>query len=90
MITKKTIAILEVNEDGDIHCLYTDEIDLFSVGRVVQVRKASNVEFNEEEQVWEVLSLEGEVLYKNKNRQAAINWEIISFSPGGKYYECQW
>lgn len=84
---QKTIAILEVNEDGDIHCLYTDEIDLFSVGRVVQVRKASNVEFNEAEQVWEVLSLEGEALYRNTNRKKAIEWEIISFSPGGKHYE---
>lgn len=82
--------IFDIDLEGNMHGLWTDEIDLFSVGRVVQVRKASNVEFNETEQCWNVSSLKGEILHKNKNRQAAIDWEIISFSPGGKYYECQW
>lgn len=86
-MTEQTIAVLEICENGNIHCLYTDKIDLFAIGRVVDVRKASNVEFNEVEQVWEVLCLEGEVLYKNTNREKAIDWEIVNFSPGGKYYE---
>lgn len=83
---QKTIAVLEIDHEGNIHGLYTDEIDLFSIGRVTNVRKASNVEFNEAEQVWEVLSLEGEVLHKNPNRELAIEWEITAFSSGGKYY----
>lgn len=78
--------VLEIDKEGNVHGLYTDEIDLFSVGRVTNVHKASNVEFNETEQVWEVLSLEGKVLHRNINREAAINWEIIQFSPGGKHY----
>ncbi len=79
--------VFEVDEKGNMHGLYTDEIDLFSIGRVTKIRKASNIEFNEEEQVWEVLSLYGEVLHKNTNRQSAIDWEIGAFSPGGKHYE---
>ena len=78
--------VFDIDAEGNMHGLYTDEIDLFSIGRVTDVRKASNVEFNETEQVWEVLSLEGEVLHKNSNRQAAIDWEIEAFSPGGKHY----
>jgi len=81
--------IFEITEEGDLNGLYTDEIDLFAVGRLTNVRKASNVEFNEEKQVWEVLSLEGEVLYTNTNREAAIEWEIEAFSLGGPYYENQ-
>lgn len=79
-------VILEIDEAGDVHGLYTDEIDLFVVGRVTNVRKASNVEFNEEKQIWEVLSLNGEVLHTNTSREAAIEWEIEAFSPGGPLY----
>ena len=78
--------VFEITPEGDLHGLYTDEINLFSVGRVTDVKKASNVEFNQDEQVWEVLSLEGEVLHKTSNRNSAIDWEIEAFSPGGKYY----
>ncbi len=79
--------VFDIDIEGNMHGLYTDDIDLFAVGRVVNVRKASNVEFNQDDQMWEVLSLEGEVLHQNVNRQAAIDWEIVQFSPGSIYYE---
>ncbi|KKN91236.1 hypothetical protein LCGC14_0221040 [marine sediment metagenome] len=79
--------VLDIDPAGDVHCLYTDEIDLFAIGRVVGVRKASNVEFNEKKQVWEVLSLEGKVLHESCSRVAAIDWEIKAFSPGGMCYD---
>jgi hypothetical protein len=79
-------VILEVNDDGNLHGLYTDAVDLFAVGPITNVTKASNVEFNEAAQKWEVMSLDGEVLYTNSNREKAIEWEIDAFSPGGKYY----
>lgn len=78
--------IFEITPDGDVECLWTDEIDLFDVGQITNVRKASNVDFNESEQMWEVSSLDGEVLHQNKNRELAIDWEIVNFSPGGKHY----
>jgi len=81
------IPTIEIDEDGNIHTLYTDEVDLFAIGRVTNVRKASNVEFNEDDQVWEVLSLAGEVLYTHKNRDESINWEIQNFQPGGKLHD---
>lgn len=83
------IPAFEIDADGNIHTLYTDEIDLFAIGKVSNVRKASNVEFNEEKQVWEVLSLEGEVLYEHKNRDKAIEWEISQFQPGGPLHDNQ-
>ncbi len=81
------IPTLEIDSKGNVHTLYTDEINLFEIGVVTNVRKASNVEFNEEKQVWEVLSLEGKVLYENVNRERAIGWEIKSFQPTGQYYK---
>ena len=80
-------VVLDIDPTGNVHCLYTDQIDLFSVGLVTNIRKASNVEFNEELQVWQVISLDGEVLYSNSNREATIEWEIEAFSPGGKHYD---
>ncbi len=79
--------VLEIDEVGDVHGLYTDCVDLFSVGRVTNIRKASNVEFNELLQCWEILSLDGKVLYQNQNREVAIQKEIELFSPGSKYYD---
>ena len=79
-------AILEIDSNGDISCLWTDDINLFSIGLVTNIRKASNVDFNEKEQIWEVLSLDGKVLHTNPNREKAIEWEIVAFSPGGKHY----
>lgn len=81
----KTIT-LDIDSNGDVHGLYTDDIDLFAIGRVTNIRKASNVEFNEKEQTWEVLSLDGKILHTNPNREKAIEWEIEAFSPGGSHY----
>lgn len=81
--------VFEITPDGNLYGLYTDEIDLFAIGRVTNVRKASNVEFNEKAQQWEVLSLAGEVLHSDSNREATIEWEIKVFSPGGVCYESQ-
>lgn len=80
-------VVLEIDDFGNLYGLYTDNIDLFSIGLVKNVNIASRIEFNEEIQSWEVKSLNGEVLHKNKNRDNAIQWEIIEFSLGGKYYE---
>ena len=80
-------VVLEIDEVGNIQGLYTDEVDLFSIRRVTKVRKASNIEFCEAKQVWHVLSLDGEILHSDQNRETAIQKEIELFSPGGPYYE---
>ncbi|KKN99007.1 hypothetical protein LCGC14_0142520 [marine sediment metagenome] len=79
-------VVLDIDNQGDVHCLWTDQIDLFAIGKVTNVHKASNVEFHEGEQVWQVLSLDGKILHQNKNREKAIEFEIKEFSPGGLFY----
>ena len=79
--------VFDIDENGNMHGLYTDSINLFEIGRVINVKKASNVEFNQKKQMWEVLSLDGEVLFEHQNREKAIEKEIEMFSPGGKYCE---
>ena len=79
-------TIFEIDEEGNLNGLYTDEVNLFSLGRVVNVRKASNVEFDESSQQWQVTSISGKVLYSHPNRETCIEWEIVNFSPNGLYY----
>jgi len=80
-------VVLEICEEGNVHGLYTDQVDLFAIGRVQNVRKASNVEFCEELQKWQVTTLDGKVLYEDTNREKAIDWEIEHFGVGGVYYD---
>lgn len=78
--------VLEIDNEGNVHGLYTDYINLFSIGRVTDIRKASNIDFNDAKQMWEVSSLDGKILHTNTNREKAIEWEIEAFSPGGTHY----
>lgn len=82
------LPVLEIDEFGNVTTLYTDEIDLYAIGKVCNMRRASHVDFNEEFQVWEVKSAKtGQIVHTNKNYDKAVEWETINFSPGGKYYE---
>lgn len=83
-----TIPVIEIDENGNITTLYNDRIDLYEIGRVHNVHKASHVEFAEEKQEWQIISAKtGEVLGFDKNREIAIEKEIEMFQPGGEYYE---
>lgn len=81
------IPCLEININGSISTLYNDDIDLYNLGLVTHVRRASEILFNQECQYWEVVDVKTrEIVYQNKIREKCIEWEVINFSPGGKYY----
>jgi len=82
------IPCIEIDENGNISTLYNDFVDLYEVGRVHNVRKASYVEFAEEKQEWQIISAKtSEVLASDKNREKAIDKEIEMFQPGGVMYD---
>lgn len=82
------IPVIEIDSQGNIKTLYTDEVDLYELGLVHSVRRASNVEFNQADQMWEVINISSnEIVYRHKSREQAIDWEITNFSPGGMYYD---
>jgi hypothetical protein len=81
------IPVIEIDQVGNISTLYNDEINLYEIGTVTHVRRASFIEFNEKRQWWEVIDVvTEEVVYQNKIREKCIKWEIINFGPGGRYY----
>ncbi len=51
---------IQFNPDGTAHCLWTDAISLHDLGRL-QITRASNIEFNNADQKWEVIDKKGRV-----------------------------
>lgn len=81
------IPCVEIDEHGNISTLYNDNIDLYQLGIVTHVRRASFIEFNETKQYWEVINAKTkEIVYQNKIRERCVEWEIENFQPFGKYY----
>jgi len=75
------IPCVEIDINGNINTVYTDEIDLYGIGTITNVRRASHVNFDNCKQKWMVIDAEtGSILHENKNREDAINWEIEYFS----------
>jgi len=80
------IPTIELDQNGNVHTIYTDEINLYEIGTLHNVRRASNVVFNDRKQLWEVQLLDGTVIHEDRSREAAIETEVALLSPGGKHY----
>ena len=70
--------VLTVKPDGEAGCLYSELIDLTSIG-VLEVSRASSIEFNQAKQQWEVQQNE-KVLFSNPSRAVCHAWEIQYFN----------
>ncbi|MEI8289555.1 MAG: hypothetical protein WCH99_08770 [Verrucomicrobiota bacterium] len=70
-------AVLSIAPDGSVECLWTEAIPLESLGTLT-VKRASNVEFNEASQEWEVIlaTAPDVVAFSHKSRAACIAWEV--------------
>jgi hypothetical protein len=73
-------AVLTFDRSGAGTCLYTELIDLQEIG-ALKVNRASTIEFNNQEQRWEVRSLAGKVLFFSKFRHFCIDWERQHIGP---------
>jgi hypothetical protein len=67
-------ATIQFTPDGTAHCLWTDAISLHDLGRL-EIRRASNIEFNNATQQWEVIDGRGRVRFVAKSRAACLEWE---------------
>jgi len=68
--------LFNVLADGNVECLYTEEIDLPSVG-TLKISRASKVEFDDYSQGWMVTILKtGETLGPYRSRKAALAEEV--------------
>jgi len=67
-------AVLTFNPNGTGSCLYTELIDLHSIGRL-EVSRASTIEFNNQTQRWEVKDHRGHLRFFARSRAACLEWE---------------
>jgi hypothetical protein len=72
--------VLRIDTLAQVHCFYTEAIDLAQIGRL-EVRRASTVEFNDNNQQWEVRDPAGLLLYSNPSRSTCLAWEQQNLQP---------
>ena len=71
--------VLKFDSSGLGQCLYTELIDLSSIGSL-ELRQASSIEFNQDQQEWEVRDPKGALLFSNKSRAVCQAWEQQHFN----------
>jgi hypothetical protein len=75
-----SVHVLTFDASGEGHCLYTELLDLASIGGLEIVR-ASQIEFNNDGQEWEVIGgSENNVLFSHASRSACLAWEQQYFN----------
>ena len=75
---------IRFSPDGTGRCLYTENIDLSSLGSL-SIERASNIEFDNKKQVWRVMDLGGKPLHEAKSRQACLDWEQEYFNKDNQH-----
>jgi hypothetical protein len=66
--------------DGTAQCLWTEVLRLHELGRL-EIHRASNIEFNNTTQHWEVIDRKGKVRFIAKSRSACLEWEQQNLQP---------
>lgn len=69
---------ISISKDGEITCIYNEEIGLKDIGDL-NINRLSEVEFNNDSHLWEVRH-NGHVLACHMTRKAALDWEIAYFN----------
>ena len=69
-----------VHPEGTAHCLWTEALPLHELGRL-EVTRASNIEFNNATQQWEVKDRRGRIRFIAKSRSACLEWEQQNLQP---------
>jgi hypothetical protein len=66
--------------EGTAHCLWTEALPLHELGRL-EVARASNVEFINATQHWEVKDRKGKVRFIAKSRADCLEWGQQNLQP---------
>ena len=64
---------ISFNPVGTALCLWTDALPLHELGRL-EITRATNIEFNNAAQQWEVKDLKDKVRFFARSRSACLEW----------------
>ena len=70
-------CVLTISPTGTGSCLYSELIDLQSIGSL-QVTRATEIEFNQATQQWEVK--DEHILFSHSSRSVCLAWEQEHFN----------
>jgi len=71
--------VLTFDETGTGRCLYSELIDLGAIG-LLEIQRASSIEFNQKLQRWEVRRPNGRLLFSHHSRAICVAWEHHHFN----------
>ena len=71
---------ISFNIDGTAQCLWTEALPLHELGRL-EIHRASNIEFNNTTQHWEVKDRKDKVRFIARSRSACLEWEQQNLQP---------
>jgi hypothetical protein len=71
---------ISFNPGGAALCLWTEALSLHELGHP-EITPASNVEFNNTRQQWEVIKRRGSVRFIASSRSACLHWEHHNLQP---------
>ena len=71
--------VIHFQPDGTGAGLYTEAIDLQQIG-VLEICRASTIEFNPDTQQWEVFDYTGTQVFTDPSREACLRWERRHFN----------
>ena len=66
--------------EGTAQCLWTEALPLHELGRL-EITRASNIEFNNADQKWQVIDRKGRVRFIARSRSACLEWEEENLQP---------
>ena len=72
-------VVITFDETGAGRCLYSELIDLAAIG-LLDIQRASSVEFKPQSQQWEVRRPDGRLLFTNRSRAKCLAWEHHHFN----------
>jgi hypothetical protein len=72
-------TVITFNTQGQGSCLYSELIDLQSIGQL-EVTRATQIEFNPATQQWEVKDTDSLILFAHSSRSICLAWEQNRFN----------
>jgi hypothetical protein len=72
---------LRFDPGGQVECLYTEAIDLRSLGKL-KITRATDIRYDHASQQWQVHDAESDaVLFSNPSRNECLSWENQNLQP---------
>jgi len=68
--------MLTIGDNGEVQGLYSELLPLNSIGIIKNIERWSNIEFNNETELWDVFVInEGLVKFSHTSREECVRWE---------------